>query len=338
MDLQLFPDGSEHSFGCFHSFRFFDLSSYFLYTSADMSTLEHPRFSTLIQDQRDILFSHSTDISGLLGNPLLGWAFWKAVHAEHEKREKIGLEVVAWKTVVQNMQYMKLLHHGTVGFHGQVRDGFLLGSDPIDSLKAVISNSQICSLDTLIQVAVQLGHKTLYINLHSPAVCGIKNPKDLAEILDAARKNGVTIFFLIENDALPKNLTFTLDMVKMLQDAGVFADFLYDPVHHLRELNELSTVSPAAWSAVVNTIQKYRPQVMHHPFGTLWYDSYQMEKIDDAMWSDYGAEVRRQQIFSTVEFQISLEKQLSYNPNNDAQIWDTARVAAAILHRYILPD
>src|SRR3990167_8197534 len=110
MDLQLFPDGSEHSFGCFHSFRFFDLSSYFLYTSADMSTLEHPRFSTLIQDQRDILFSHSTDISGLLGNPLLGWAFWKAVHAEHEKREKIGLEVVAWKTVVQNMQYMKLLH------------------------------------------------------------------------------------------------------------------------------------------------------------------------------------------------------------------------------------
>jgi hypothetical protein len=191
-----------------------------------MTYAQEHAFSTLVKRERGIQFGQSTDISGLFGDPWYGLKFWEGIHKKFGKEHSFGLEVVAWKQLLSDQHELNMILNRILGFHGRLVDGLQLNIDILDGVKIFAADLRMGSLETILETAIQLKLKIVYINLHSRAASRIKKTAKLDSLLQRAKEAGVSIQLFVENDATPKNLKFTLHVIKQLNDAGIPVQFL----------------------------------------------------------------------------------------------------------------
>lgn len=94
--------------------------------------------------------------------------------------------------------------------------------------------------------------------------------------------------------------------VKSLRTLGVSAGVMYDGVHHIGRRALVSQKEfPKAWDAMLSGLRKYSEFIFgtHVPVGTLVLDSYPMDRVSDAMLTEYAHSIPAHARTVTVENQ-----------------------------------
>lgn len=224
-------------------------------------------------------FIVSSDCVGRFGNPTETNKVWDFALREETF---LGVEVIAWKNVVRNLNKLIEGRLQIAGLHGR------MGRHKKESLRAKfrssLLDSSLVGADELLNKAPQVS----YVLMHSAYL-------DDPEIKEKVVENASTIrTILVENHVQKGAMEDALKHAISLREKGVNAGIMLDIVHYFYENKIKSEDISIYWQNMVFTVNKIieeakiadpkMPIGIHIPVGTRKADSLFMDGLTPKQW------------------------------------------------------